>query len=47
MVYLYTMHKINHLASYILTLSLATKRSYTLVGEIKCVKQRLLLAYQL
>ena len=47
MVYLYIMHKINSLASYILTLSLAMKRSYTLFGEIKSVKQRLLFAYQL
>jgi hypothetical protein len=46
-VHLYIMHKFNQLASYILTLLLTTITFYTLVGEIKSVKQRLLLAYQL
>jgi len=32
---LYTLHKISHFGSYILTLSLTTIASYTLVGEIK------------
>ena len=45
-IYLYTMHKFNHLASCVLTLSLAMKLFYTLDGEIISVKQRLLFAYQ-